>query len=292
MNKQVTVILVGLIVFAMGCHRGETVKRFTSVVEGKTVDVPALIGGKLVSVLVETGDSVHTGQVVAVVDTTELVLQKQQLNAALQEVEARKAILQTQFERARTDLAYAQTRLKRTENLFQQNTVPQQTLDDVRNQYQRAQSAFQAAKQQLNFVIASAEKIHAQIRLLQKKIRDASITSPLSGIITTKYLEAGEAVPPLAPVVEVTHLDRVWVKIFISEGMLSRIKPGQRATIYIDGTPKTLTGTVAWISPRAEFTPKNILTPETRTSLVYTVKIDVPNPEGLLKIGMPVEVAL
>ena len=292
MSKRWIIVVLSVFLVTVGCQRGKTVKHFTSVVEGKTVDVPALVGGKVVSLAVNTGDAVKQGQKIALVDTTELALQKAQLSAAVQEVQARKAILQTQFERARADMEYARTRLDRTEKLFQQNTVPQQTLDDVRNQFQRVRSAYLAAKQQLATVTASEQKLQAQIRLVEKKIRDAQIVSPLDGIVTTKYLEAGEAVPPMAPVVEITHLDRVWVKIFISERMLAGVKPGQEAKIFIDGTDRTLTGKVVWISPRAEFTPKNILTPETRTSLVYAVKIDVPNPDGLLKIGMPVEVAL
>ena len=292
MSKRWIIVVLSVFLVTVGCQRGKTVKHFTSVVEGKTVDLPALVGGKVVSLAVNTGDAVKQGQKIALVDTTELTLQKAQLSAAVQEVQARKAILQTQFERARADMEYARTRLERTEKLFKQNTVPQQTLDDVRNQFQRVRSAYLAAKQQLATVTASEQKLQAQIRLVEKKIRDAQIVSPLDGIVTTKYLEAGEAVPPMAPVVEITHLDRVWVKIFISERMLAGVKPGQEAKIFIDGTDRTLTGKVVWISPRAEFTPKNILTPETRTSLVYAVKIDVPNPDGLLKIGMPVEVAL
>ncbi len=292
MNKIMILVLFAFLVGVMGCQRGKTIQRFTTVVEGKSVDVPALIGGKLLEVRVETGETVRAGQVVALVDTMDLSLQREQLNAALAEVEARQHILETQFQRARADLAYARQRLQRTEALFKENTVPQQTLDDARNQYQRVASAFQAAKQQLATVNATRKKVQAQLRQLEKKLNDAWIVSPLAGIVSTQYVESGEAVPPLAPVVEVTNLDTVWVKIFVSESMLAKIHPGQTATIYVDGTDQTQTGTVVWISPKAEFTPKNILTPETRTSLVYAVKINIPNPEGILKIGMPVEVAL
>ncbi len=291
MNNRRVVLLLAFFIL-MGCQRGQEVQRYTSVVEGKTVDVPALVGGKVIKMAVETGQAVRPGQVIAQVDTTELHWQAVQATAGLREIASQRVTLQVQVQRARADLDYARQRLERTEQLFQENTVPQQTLDDVRNRYQRALSAYRAAREQLNALNARQEQLQAQVRLLRKKLADATIVAPISGVVTTKYVEMGEAIPPLAPVVEITRLDTVWVKIYVSETQLAHITPGNSATVYVDGVNESLNGTIVWVSPQAEFTPKNILTPETRTSLVYAVKVLVPNPGGLLKIGMPVEVAL
>ena len=93
---------------------------------------------------------------------------------------------------------------------------------------------------------------------------------------------------PLSPVVEIIDIRTIETKIYISETQLSQVKYGQNVRVIIDGLEKNMTGQVSWISPKSEFTPKSILTPETRTSLVYAVKISIDNPEGLLKHGMPV----
>jgi len=92
--------------------------------------------------------------------------------------------------------------------------------------------------------------------------------------------------------VEIINLDEVWVKIYVSETMLPEIKVGQKVVVRPDGSSKKLEGKISWISPKAEFTPKTILTPETRTSLVYAVKILIPNQDKILKQGMPVEIHL
>ncbi|OPX31428.1 hypothetical protein B1H10_08825 [candidate division KSB1 bacterium 4484_188] len=92
--------------------------------------------------------------------------------------------------------------------------------------------------------------------------------------------------------VEVIDLSQVWVKIYVSETLLPQIRVGQEVEIVPDGSKSSLQGTISWISPKAEFTPKTILTPETRTSLVYAVKIRIPNKDGILKQGMPVEIHL
>jgi HlyD family secretion protein len=128
--------------------------------------------------------------------------------------------------------------------------------------------------------------------VVNKKIKDAVMVAPTGGIISEKYFELGEAIPPLSPIVEIIEIRKVEVKIYISEKKLPEVKYGQEARVTVDGLEKELNGTLSWVSPKAEFTPKTILTPETRTSLVYAVKISVPNPEGILKHGMPVEVFL
>ncbi len=114
----------------------------------------------------------------------------------------------------------------------------------------------------------------------------------MTGVITNKYYEPGEAVPPLAPIAEVISLEQVWVKIYLSETMLPQIKTGQEVKVKIDGSNQTLVGTISWINSKAEFTPKTILTPETRTSLVYAAKVLIPNKDYILKHGMPVEIHL
>ncbi|GBD92670.1 putative efflux pump membrane fusion protein [bacterium BMS3Abin05] len=116
--------------------------------------------------------------------------------------------------------------------------------------------------------------------------------APASGVIFSRYFNEGEAIPPLNPIVEIVHVRSLSVKIYISEKMLPHIKYGQKVKVRVDGLSRQFQGIVGWVSPKAEFTPKTIMTPETRTSLVYAVKIRIQNSKGILKDGMPVEVVL
>lgn len=276
----------------VGCGDRSKSLTYTGVLEGKSVQVPALTGGKIVELLVDTGEEVAAGATLAVIDTTELVFQHRQLSAALEELEVQREIAKTNLTRTKADLEYVQQREERMKVLYNNQAMPKQNLDDLRNEMQRAQSAYEAAQQQVHAAEARGKQLEAQIATVEKKIADATITAPIEGLVSTLYYEVGEAVPPLQPVLELIHVSEVEVKIYVPEKELPNVKQGQKVKIRVDGMNEEMSGWVSWVSPKAEFTPKTILTPETRTSLVYAVKVTVPNPKRVLKHGMPVEVVL
>ena len=286
----VTAIL--LLFLVVGCGTNSRSSTYTGVLEGKSVQVPALTGGKILELLVDTGDEVAAGAILAVIDTTELVLQHRQLSAALEELGVQKEIAETNLGRSKTDLEYVQQREERMKMLFENQAMPRQNLDDLRNEMQRAQSAYETARQQVRSIGAREKQLEAQVGIVEKKISDAVIAAPLAGLVSTLYYEVGEAVPPMQPVLELIHVSELEVKIYIAERELPNVKHGQEVKIRVDGVKEELSGRVSWVSPKAEFTPKTILTPETRASLVYAVKVTVPNPKRVLKHGMPVEVIL
>ncbi|MCI0495071.1 efflux RND transporter periplasmic adaptor subunit, partial [candidate division KSB1 bacterium] len=127
----------------------------------------------------------------------------------------------------------------------------------------------------------------------ESQMRDARIPSPIEGTVTEKYVEQGEIARPGGPVVSLADLQNMWIKIYFKETELGKIKLNGNADIQISSYPdRTFAGRIAWISPKAEFTPKNVQTKDARADLVYAVKIEVKNPEGILKIGMPADVVL
>ncbi len=286
------VLLIFLLLLVAGCHPDAEENAYTGVVEATTVQVPALTGGKILQLLVDTGQSVEKEQVLAQTDTTELVYQLEQLRAGLEKVRASRELAQTHLRKAQNDVEYLREKLHRFQELYRKNSIPEQTLDDIENRFQAAEIALQAARQQFQQIDAEKKQLEARLKTLRKKIRDATVRSPLSGIVSAKYYEEGEVVPPGHPVVEVMHLDKVWVKIYLSEKTLPEVRVGQTVEVRTDGLEKSLQGRIAWISPKAEFTPKTIYTPETRTSLVYAVKVNIDNPDQVLKQGMPVEILL
>ncbi|NOY77333.1 MAG: HlyD family efflux transporter periplasmic adaptor subunit [Calditrichaeota bacterium] len=292
MKYKMLVFLLGGILLGAGCHSARKQAVYTGVLEGRTIDVPALTGGKIVRLNVSTGDEVAKGDTIAVNDTSTLILQKAQLQAGFKEINAQKDVLATHLNQAKANVSYVRQELKRIQTLVQKKSAPQQKLDAVTNKLEQAEAALRLARQNFQILSAKRDQLFAKINLVQKKIDDATILSPAQGLVTVKYFEAGEAVPPLGPVVELLKIDTLHVKIYVAEKTLPKIRTGQKATLHVDGLNRSFEGRVIWISPKAEFTPKTILTPETRTSLVYAVKIRVPNPEGILKDGMPVTIEL
>jgi HlyD family secretion protein len=286
----IAAILLQLLI--LGCGNNSKSSTYTGVLEGKSVQVPALTGGRVVKLLVDTGEEVKEGAVLAVIDTTELVLQRTQLSATLEELAVQKEIAETNLKRSKADLEYVQQREGRMKMLYENQAVPKQNLDDLRNEMQRAQSAYEAARQQVRSLESRKKQVEAQVGTVEKKISDAVITAPVEGLVSTLYYEVGEAVPPMQPVLELIHVSELEIKIYIPEEELPNVKHGQEVKIRVDGVKEELPGRVSWVSPKAEFTPKTILTPETRTSLVYAVKVTIPNPKRTLKHGMPAEVIL
>jgi len=138
---------------------------------------------------------------------------------------------------------------------------------------------------------AQRQAAQAALRAAEEDLRQTCLTSPLEGWGTDKDVEEGEFVQPGTPVFTVARLDPVWVRAYIPESQLGRIRLGQAARVVSDTFPeKAYPGTVTYISPEAEFTPKNVQTQEQRVKLVYRVKVTVPNPDQELKVGMPVSV--
>ena len=292
MKIKIIWIVALLALIAFSCDNGENIYEYTGIVEGVSVKVPALTGGKIISMNIKEGQLVEKGQLIAVVDTQELKINKDQISASLEELAVQAEIARTNLSRTDNDYKYIKDKYDRMNTLYISNSIPKQSLDDVKNKFDSMESALLSAKQNLKSIDAKRKQLEAQLKLIQKKINDAKIISPFAGYVTSKYFEAGEAIIPMNPIIEIINTQKMETDIYVSETQLPEIQLGQKVTINIDGTDKNLTGNIDWISPEAEFTPKTILTPETRTSLVYAVKIAIDNPDGILKHGMPVVVEL
>jgi HlyD family secretion protein len=285
--------ILSILVFALSCSNSNSNKlNFTGIIEGTSIKIPALTGGEVTSLFVEEGIVVQKGQLIAAIDTLDLSFQRQQLEGGLDEISLQREIAVTNLRRAKNDYDYVQEKYQRFENLLETESVSQQIVDDVKNQLQNAESAYLTARMQYQTLETKKKQLEAQYQSVLKKIKDAIITAPQAGVISEKYYEQGEAIPSMTPIVELIHIEEVWVKIYISETLLPHIKIGQTAEIKPDGLEEGIPGLISWVSSKAEFTPKTILTEETRLSLVYAVKILIKNPHGILKHGMPVAIQL
>jgi HlyD family secretion protein len=301
--------------------------RASGSVEATEVQVSSKVGGRLVDLKVAEGDRVAGDQVVALLDVTDTQLSlrraqadRDQASAQLRLLEAgarpeeiRQADAQTKGAEAdvagaRDDLAAADTDLARFETLLKTNSGSQKQRDDAATRRDMARARLASAEervraareglrrlqsgarpQEIDAARARVAAADAQIATLQQALDDATVKAPVAGLVTQKLADAGEILAPRTPIVTVVDLDHAWANIYIDEPLVPRIRLGQEATVFTDAGGAGLKGTVTFISPRAEFTPRNVQTAEERSKLVYRIKVSVDNRQGVLKQGMPVE---
>ena len=296
-------------------------------VEATEVQVSPKVGGQLLDLKVDEGDRVKQGQVLAVLDTTDARLtlrrvtadrdqaaaQLALLEAGSREEDIRQAEAQVKTAEAdlagtRDDLSSAETDLKRFQALLQSNSGTEKQRDDAATRRDLARARLQAADarvraareglvhlqkgsrpQEISAARARLASAQAQIATLDQNITDATVIAPTSGVVSQKFVDAGEILAPRAPIVSIVDLDHAWANIYIDEPVMPRLRLGQPATVFNDAGGSGLKGTVTFISPKAEFTPRNVQTADERSKLVYRIKVTVDNSKGILKPGMPVE---
>jgi membrane fusion protein YbhG len=324
-------VLAGLALLSTACHRNApaTSNRATGYVEATEVRVSAEVGGRLVDLKVAEGDRVSAGDVIARIDTADTDLALRRAMAERDQAQAQFALVRAgsrpedirqasaQAQSAQADIRAAQAELdaaaadlERFENLLRANAGSVKQRDDaatrkevasarVRGAQDRAQAAADglarlkagARPQEIDAARARVAAVDAQIASLQKNAADAVVKAPVTGIVTSKLLDSGEMAAPRAPVVIVTDLDHAWANIYVDERLVPQLKIGQAATVITDAGQR-LSGTITFISPKAEFTPRNVQTADERSKLVYRIKVTTDNRNGVLKPGMPVEAEL
>jgi len=262
----------------------------SGMMEAKEIAVSALGNGTILQIFFDEGDRVQQGETVAVLDTINPVLQRKGLEAQLSELEANLNGVRLSVATADEQMKLARLTADRTKALLESGSATQQVFDETQTKKQVAELYLQQIQNQLNQLNARREQILSALEQLNKSLRDAVILAPSTGIVTQRVHEPGEVARFSERILTLANLDTMWLKIYLKEEVLSRVTLGAEAKIRVEALgEKTLPGVVRWISSEAEFTPKNVETRESRASLVYAVKIDVPNPQGILKIGMPAE---
>jgi HlyD family secretion protein len=149
------------------------------------------------------------------------------------------------------------------------------------------------AKAMYKAEVAQAKADEAALAYTNEALKDAELYAPAPGVIRERILEQGDMASPLTPVFTLALTDPVWVRAYLPQTALGKVKPGMRAVITTDSFPgKNYDGWIGYVSPTAEFTPKNVETPELRTRLVYRMRVFACNPQGELRLGMPATVTV
>jgi HlyD family secretion protein len=262
------------------------------------------------------GSPVKKGDLLAVIDHSNLDIQLGQAKSGVDLAQAQLDLLtngargedlaqaREALNEANENLSSAQQDFQRLESLFKAAAATKKQRDDAETRSTtakaQANAAGQALKKLQNF--ARPEEVKAAqarldqevyaVRLLEKTIQDCTVHAPTDGTVTEKLVEEGELAAPGSGLFVITDLDTVKLTIYVPETDLGNIRLGEKARISIDSSPGAVyTGAVTYISPVAEFTPRDIQTKDERVKLVYAVKIEIPNPEGIFKPGMPADAA-
>ena len=297
-----TVASVALALLFNSCSGNEgDVIEASGTIEGTDVNVGVDVSGRVRELRVDEGSRVANGDTLLVIDDTEYQIQLRQALANLASFESayRLAVAGSRKEdvvQAHAAFQNAEADYIRMKSLLASQTVTQKQFDDAYSRFVAAEQTYRKLERGLRPEEIEGARVRrdyaaAQADLLKKKVRDCKVLSPARGTVTLRAVEPGELVAQGMTVIRLTYLERVKLTIYVNEQELGRVRLGQAAQIRIDsfGTKKHCEGKVTYISPVAEFTPKNVQTKEERTKLVFGVKIEAENPDEALKPGLPAD---
>jgi HlyD family secretion protein len=319
--------LVLLTLAAGACNRqSAAAQRSTGYVEATEVRVSSEVGGRVLALRVDEGKKVAAGDIVAELDTRDLDISIRRAQADRDQASAQLRLVQAgprvedirqaraQAQSAAADVTAAQAELdaaaedlQRFEALLKANAGSRKQRDDAATRRQVASARVNAARERAKAADetvarlragARAEEIaaararvsaaDAQLAALEKNRADAQVKAPVAGTVTSKLVDQGELIAPRTPIVVISDLEHAWANVYVDEPVVPGLRLGQSATLITDDGQR-LQGSITFISPRAEFTPRNVQTADERSKLVYRIKVSVDNRDGILKPGMPVE---
>jgi HlyD family secretion protein len=288
-----TALLLGLtLALGAGCRRGEQPDAYGNF-ETTEVVVSAETSGRLLWFTPDDGQTLDAGKLVGVVDTVQLALQRDQMVALRGASGSRAAEAGSNISALQAQHDIAKRSYERTLRLQQQQAATSQQLDQAERDFRVLGDQIQAARSQREAAGHDVASSAAQIAQIDDRIRRSRIINPRAGMVLTAYVEPGEYVQPGQPLYKLATVDSMELRAYVTEPQLAQVKVGQRTQVTVDAGRDgrtTRAGTVTWISSEAEFTPTPVQTREERADLVYALKIVVPNPDGLFKIGMPADV--
>ena len=275
------------------------------------------VAGRIASLSCDEGDAVKAGDVIAQLDDEPYRRAIAEIAGQVATARARAQMVESGYRPQETAQARAVVRERevtfknakrlfdRQEQLLDTKAVSIQDRDDAEARYREAEARLKSAHEQLTLLesgfrteeIAQAKgelaRVEGALKIAELNAEDTVLKAPSNGVILTRAQEAGAIVAAGTPVLTLSLKQPIWVRAYIHEPDLGRIHPGSKVEVFTDSRPKQpYAGTVGFISPRAEFTPKSVETTKLRTLLVYRLRITVSNPDDELRQGMPVTVRI
>jgi len=312
-------VIFAIMLFAAGCgdNKNANLINASGTIESVDVTVSSKLSGQIKKINIKEGDMVKTGDLLLELDHDLLDIQLRQAEARVEQANAQLNLLlsgarkediemaEQSLKQAKINLDLAKQDKDRFTSLYDTRTITKKQYEDAAARYDLTLTQYNAAKENLNKIKsiirpeeiesarANIKSLIASVDLFKKNIEDAKVYAPVDGFVSKKFVEAGEIVSPQSSLMKISDLETVNLVIYLNEVELGKVKLGQNADIKIDTyKDKVYKGEIIYISPEAEFTPKNIQTQDERTKLVFAVKIKIPNQNFELKPGMPADASL
>ncbi|MEW6681486.1 MAG: efflux RND transporter periplasmic adaptor subunit [Nitrospirota bacterium] len=259
-------------------------------IEGTEVTVSSKVSGRLAKMAVTEGDRVEAGALIAELSAEEIQARLAQAGGRLRAAEQRIKELSARLETLEHHAVTARADHQRNQTLARSGAISRQQLDASENAVRAAEGELVATRELLGAARGEATAARAARDEAQAVAAETRISAPVSGTVTTRAAEVGEFVFPGKPLVVLVDLARPYLRIYLPERDIGKVKLGDPARVYVDSFPdRPFEATVTEVANKAEFTPKDVHMPDERVTLVYSVKLEIKNPEGILKPGMPAD---
>jgi membrane fusion protein YbhG len=259
-------------------------------IEGDESAVSPKTSGRIREITVREGDSVEAGAVIAILDDEQVRAREQQAEAMVRQAEARLAAAAAQLAQAEASYSQASWDRDAFTTLFQRGLIPEQQARQAQNNERTQAAMVVAAKRQVGAAQADADRARAQLEEAKANRQDLRVVAPFAGTVATRTAEPGEVVTAGTPVIALIDLSQVYLRGFVPEGQIGRVRLGQPARVYLDSAPmKPIEAFVSRVDPQATFTPENTYFREDRVKQVVGVKLQLRGAEGFAKPGMPAD---
>ena len=287
------ILFTSLLVAVLSCKDKNNEADAYGNLEATEITVSAEANGKIEFLEIEEGNKITKNQIVGVIDTTQLHLNKLQLLASIETIYSKSTNVLSQRKVLSEQLKTTKMEQNRILSMYKESAATKRQVDEIEGKVSVIQEQMNSVGTQNAPILNEVKSLEVQIKKIEEQIKKSKIENPVEGTVLTKYAEPNEITSYGKPLYKIADLSEMTLRVYFSETQLASIKVGQEVAVNIDdkdGT-KPYKGTISWISAAAEFTPKVIQTKEERVNLVYAVKVLVKN-DGALKIGMPAEVKL
>jgi HlyD family secretion protein len=290
------ILIISTTLLLASCSGNDNLYDASGTFEATEIIVSAEASGLIKAFNLEEGEVVQAGQYIGSIDSVQLYLNKKQLQAQIQAVLSRRPDVATQIAALQEQLKQAHREQQRISKLLKADAATQKQLDDATAQVAIINKQIEGQRSSLRITSTSLSEetlpLTVQIEQLNDQLEKCRIVNPITGTVLTKYAEPNEMTANGKPLYKVADLSQIILRAYITGDQFAQVKLNQQVQVLVDaqdGNYTTYTGTVVWISDKAEFTPKTIQTKDERANLVYATKIKVKN-DGKLKIGMYGEV--
>jgi HlyD family secretion protein len=274
-----------------GCKNKTDVADAFGNFEATEVIISAETNGRILIFPAEEGTLIQKGNQLVLIDTTIIHLQLAEIDAAMRSTMTRIISIDAQNDIIRQQIVNLRINIDRIKNMLKNDAATAKQLDDLTGQEAVFLKQIEANNTQKTSIAAELSVYQSKKATLTEQLNRSIVKSPLSGTLIEKYSEEGEIAAAGKPLAKIADLSVMRLKVYVSGAQIGKIKTGQQCSVRIDDGNKgyrSFTGTISYVSEKAEFTPKIIQTKEERVTLVYAVNIDVAN-DGSLKSGMPGE---